>query len=373
MFEQLFSPIRIGSLELPNRMVVSAIVTRYCEESGLPGEQWNAYYTRKARGGWGLIFTENYGVCPEANCFKRQAGLWDDSMVEPHRAFVKLVHDQGALIGCQIYHGGRQVPSSVSGVQPVGPSAIKEPVCADTPRELPIGEIEELVEQFAETARRAKECGFDIVEIHGAHGYLLNTFMSPVSNARADRYGGSLENRMRFPLEIVAAVRERVGADYPLSFRLSTRDYVEGGIDLDESPIMARMLQDAGINVINCSQGMYSSKFAIIPPAKIAPGGFVENAAAVKAAVDIPVIATGRINDPVLADDIIASGKAELVTMARASLADPDLPLKAAAGRLDEIVKCTGCVQLCTGPKVGPEGIRCSMNPGLGREYLEDA
>ena len=369
MLEKLFEPIRVGGLELPNRMVVSAIVTRYCEESGLPGDQWNAYYERKARGGWGIIFTENYGVCPEANCFKRQAGMWDDSMVEPHRAFVKRVHDQGALIGCQIYHGGRQVPSAVSGVQPVGPSPIAEPACSDVPRELSVSEIAQLVGQFADTARRARDCGFDMVEIHGAHGYLLNEFMSPVANARTDQYGGSLENRMRFPLEIVAAVREQVG-DMPISFRLSTRDYVEGGIELDESSVMARMLQDAGVDMINCSQGMYSSKFAIIPPANIAPGGFVENAVAIKAAVDIPVIATGRINDPVLADEIIASGKADLVTMARASLADPDLPRKAAAGKLDEIVKCTGCVQLCTGPKVGPNGIACTVNPSLGKEYL---
>ncbi|MGI6034006.1 MAG: hypothetical protein ACOX69_11355 [Coriobacteriales bacterium] len=368
--DTLFSPIDIGKLHLDNRIVVSAMVTRYCEETGLPGEMWNCYYERKARGGWGLVFTENYGIVHEANCFKRQAGLWDDSMIEAHKNFVDRVHAAGGLIGCQIYHGGREVPSSISGVQPVGPSPIREPSCKDTPRELTVPEIERIVELFGDTARRAQQCGFDIIEFNGAHGYLLNEFYSPFANKRTDEYGGSLENRMRFPLEVIANTREKVGPDLPISFRLSTCDYVEGGITTEESPTIAHMLEEAGVDMINCSQGMYVSKDAIVPPASVEPGAFVENAAAVKKAVSIPVVATGRINDPVLAEEILASGKADLVTMARASLADPDLPLKAKAGRLDEIVKCTGCCELCTGPKVGGNPIGCVLNPEVGKEYL---
>lgn len=368
-FDTLLEPVRFGSLELPNRMFVAAMVTQYAGEDNLPTERWNCYYERKARGGWGIVFTENYGVCPGGLAFKHQAGLWDDAQIPAHRAFVERVHRAGGLIGCQIYHAGRETSSKVTGEMPVAPSALKEPMCAETPRALSVEEIHELVGWFGNTARRAKTCGFDAIEINGGHGYLVNEFMSGFANKRDDEYGGSLENRMRFPLEIVADIRAKVGPEYPLSFRLSTCDYVFGGITLDESPRMARMLQDAGVDLINCTQGMYVSKFAIIPPRVVGPGAFVGNAALVKQAVGIPVVASGRINDPVLAEEILESGACDLVTMARASLADPDLPVKVREGRLEDIVRCIACNEKCTGHNGKGVPVECAVNPALGHEY----
>lgn len=368
MLKKLFEPIQINGLTLKNRMMVSAMVTQYCGEDGLPTEKWIQYMEHKARGGWGLVFTENYGVTKTANSFKRQAGLWEDGQIPAHTELVRRVHTAGGTIGCQIYHSGRQNTTRVAGVRPVGPSAIREPSMKEVPHELTTAEVKELVEAFGDCALRAKQCGFDIVEIHGGHGYLINEFVSAFSNKRSDEYGGTFENRCRFALEIVRNVREKVGADFPISFRLSTNDYVEGGTTLVEAQALAQLLEEAGVDLIHCTQGMYVSKHTLIPPSSVPKGAFVDNAAAIKAVVNIPVVATGRINDPVQAEAILRSGKADMVTMARASLADPDMPNKAKEGKLEDIIYCIGCCQGCTGENARGNQIRCLMNPLTGME-----
>lgn len=372
MLNKIFEPITINGLTLKNRMMVSAMVTQYCGEDGLPTEKWIQYMEHKARGGWGLIFTENYAAAKGGNSFKRHTALWDDSQIPAHTEFVRRIHAAGGTIGAQIYHGGRQISAKVYGGTPVAPSAIREPSMKDTPRELTVSEIRQLVEDFGDCALRVKKCGFDIVEIHGGHGYLINEFISAFSNKRSDEYGGTFENRCRFALEIVKNVREKVGPDYPISFRLSTNDYVEGGTTIVEAQALARMLEEAGVDMIHCTQGMYVSKHTLISPSSVPKGAFVENAAAIKATVNIPVVATGRINDPLLAESILRSGKADMVTMARASLADPDMPNKAREGKLDEIIYCIGCCQGCTGENARGNQIRCLMNPLTGMEDAYD-
>lgn len=368
MLRKVFEPIKINQLELQNRMIVSAMVTQYCGEDGLPTEKWTKYFERKARGGWGLMFTENYGVSKEANSFKRQAGLWDDSQIPPHTEFVKRIHAAGGVIGCQIYHSGRQNKTSITGTRPIGPSAIKEPSMPETPRAMTIEEIEKTIEQFGETALRAKKCGFDAVEVHGGHGYLVNQFVSGFANKRTDKYGGTLENRARFAVEIIKTVRAKVGPDFPISYRLSTCDYTEGGVTLTEAQVLAKMIVDAGADMIHCTQGMYISKHTLIPPTAVPQGAFADNAAAIKAVVDVPVVATGRINDPILAETILQSGKADLITMGRASLADADMPNKAKDGRMEDILRCIGCCQGCTGENAKGNQIRCLVNPLTGKE-----
>lgn len=372
MFKKLFEPIKINQLELKNRMMVSAMVTQYCGEDGLPTEKWIRYFERKARGGWGLMFTENYGVSREANSFKRQAGLWDDSQIPAHSEFVRRIHEAGGMIGCQLYHAGRQNKTSVTGTQPIAPSPVKEPTMPEIPREMTEEEIEQMIEKFGDAALRAKKCGFDIVEVHGGHGYLVNEFVSGFANKRMDKYGGTIENRARFAVEIIRNIRKKTGPDFPISFRLSTCDYTEGGVTLPEAQTLARLLEDAGVDMIHCTQGMYVSKHTLIPPTAVPRGAFADNAAAIKTVVDIPVAATGRINDPVLADTILVSGKADMVTMARASLADPDMPDKAKEGRLDEIIRCIGCCQGCTGENARGNQIRCLVNPLTGMEDVYD-
>ena len=260
---KVFEPFKINQMELKNRMVVSAMVTNYCSEDGMATEKFIAYHEHKAKGGWGLIITEDYAVTPTA----------------------------GGKIAAQIYHAGRETSSAITGEQPIGPSA-----------------------------RRAKEAGFDAVEVHGAHGYLIGAFASPFSNKRSDEYGGTIRNRARFAMEIIENIKEKCGKDYPVLYRMSAVEYVPGGLEIEESKILARLVEEAGADCIHCSQGVYASTYVIIPPSVVPRAAYVENAAEIKKVVDIPVIAVGRINDVEIAESVLQADKADLVTMARASL-----------------------------------------------------
>ena len=370
--EKVFEPIRIRDLTIPNRLVVSAMSSHLGNPDGTPNEAVFAYLNAKIRGGWGLVFTEDLGVTEDAGCDPVVGSLWNDDQIPAWKKLVERIHESGGLIAAQIYHAGRERTLNVYPSHPVAPSALKEPAMSYVPRALSVQEIHDLVKAFGACARRCRECGFDMVEIHGAHGYLVNEFMSPFSNLRTDEYGGSLQGRMRFPLEVVAAVREAIGDSMPLCFRMNTCDYVEGGIELQEAVIMAQMLEEAGVDVLHCSQGMYASKEHIIAPGYIPAGKYAPNAAAIKRAVGIPVIAVGRYNDVFLAESALQQGVADMVAMARASLADPELPLKAREGRFEEIIHCIGCDQGCTGEAAVGGKVNCLVNPHTARETAYD-
>lgn len=367
-FPHVFEPLKIGTLELKNRTVVSAMVTNYCEPNGMPTEKYFAYHEHKARGGWGLIITEDYVIGPHAGGFVRLPGLYSDELAQAHSELTRRVHAAGGKIAAQIYHAGRETKSAVTGEQIVGPSAVREPTRAETPRELTIDEVHDLVEQFATCAAYAKQAGFDAVEVHGAHGYLVGAFASPFSNKRTDEYGGTTRNRARFACEIIQAIKQKCGADFPVIYRMSANEYVDGGLELEESKALARLVERAGADCIHVSQGVYCSTQHIIPPAVVAPGAYVDNAAAIKSVVNVPVIAVGRINEVDVAESVLASGKADLVTMARASLADPELPRKAAEGKLCDAQKCIGCVQGCAAESSAGRFVRCLVNPLTGME-----
>ena len=291
-----------------------------------------------------------------------------DGQIESHRKLTERVHAAGGKIAAQIYHAGRETSSAVTGVQPVAPSAVREPSMPETPRELTIPEIHTLVEQFGDCAKRAKAAGFDAVEVHGAYGYLAGAFASPLSNKRSDEYGGTIRNRARFGMEIIRNIKEKCGKDYPVLYRISSVEYVPGGLDIEESKVIARLMEEAGADCIHCSQGVYASTHTIIPPSVFPRAGYVEHAAEMKKAVQIPVIAVGRINDVEIAESVLQSKKADLVTMARASLADPELPNKVLKGRGDEVIRCIGCLQGCIGENGKGNGIRCLVNPLTGME-----
>lgn len=365
---KVFEPMKINGLELKNRIVVSAMVTNYCTPDGNATEKFIAYHEHKAKGGWGLIITEDYAVTPAAGGFVNLPGLWEDGQIESHRKLTERVHAAGGKIAAQIYHAGRETSSAVTGVQPVAPSAVREPSMPETPRELTIPEIHTLVEQFGDCAKRAKAAGFDAVEVHGAHGYLVGAFASPFSNKRSDEYGGTIRNRARFGMEIIRNIKEKCGEDYPVLYRISSVEYVPGGLDIEESKVIARLMEEAGADCIHCSQGVYASTHTIIPPSVFPRAGYVEHAAEMKKAVQIPVIAVGRINDVEIAESVLQSKKADLVTMARASLADPELPNKVLKGRGDEVIRCIGCLQGCIGENGKGNGIRCLVNPLTGME-----
>lgn len=366
---KILEPITINGMTLRNRMIVSAMVTGYANPDGTASEKYIAYHEAKAKGGWGLIITEDYIINPTAGASAPLPALYDDRQIESHAKLTARVHAAGGKIAAQLYHAGRETTSAVTGEQPEAPSAIKDPTIPEQPRALTLAEIETLEDQFAAAAYRAKEAGFDAVEIHGAHGYLVNQFVSPFSNKRTDCYGGSLRNRARFALNIVKKIREKVGANYPIIYRMSVQEYVEGGLPLEEAKAFAQMLEAAGVDMIHCSQGVYGSIAAVVPPFGVTRGAFVDNAAAIKSVVNIPVSAVGRINDPDLAEAILDSGKADLVTMARASLADPEMPNKVQAERYDDISRCIGCLQGClANSNAGTGKVRCLVNPMTGME-----
>lgn len=369
---KLLEPITINHLQLKNRMVVSAMVTNYCEPDGSATEKYIAYHEHKAKGGWGLIITEDYAICPTAGAFVRLPGLWQDDQIASHKKLTDRVHAAGGTIAAQLYHAGRETTRAITGVQPVAPSAVKDPSMPDIPRALTVDEIHTIVSLFGDAALRAKKAGFDAVEIHGAHGYLVGQFVSPFSNKRTDQYGGSVRNRARFAVEIVRDIKAKCGNDFPVLYRMSAQEYVPGGLGLEESKALALLLQEAGVDCFHVSQGVYSSGNVIIPSFMTPKGAFAANAAAIRSVVDVPVIAVGRINDPDVAEAILKSGEADMVTMARASLADPELPNKVKAGQFDRISRCIGCLQGCSGENGKGNSVRCLVNPLTGMEDAYD-
>lgn len=368
MYGKLFEQIKIGTMELKNRLVVPAMSTLFANSDGSCTEKFIAYHEAKAKGGWGLIVTEYYGVSPTVGFFPRLFGLWDDELIANHRKLTDRVHAAGAKIAAQINHAGRQTCSAITGVHPVAPSAIRDPTMPETPKALTHGEIREIVEQFGDTALAVKKAGFDGVELYGAHGYLISQFLSRFSNKRTDEYGGPIEDRCRFVVEVIQNIRSKVGEGYPILIRLSTEEFVPGGLTISETKVIAMILERAGIDAIDCSQGIYFTSQYIIPPSTIPHAVFVNNAEEIKKVVKIPVIAAGRINDPNIALSVLLSGKADLIAMGRASLADPQLPNKIKAGNIDDILYCIGCVQGCIGENNRGNKMHCLVNPLTARE-----
>ena len=369
MVKSIFSPITINQMTLRNRLVVPPMVTNYGTEKGEVTDRLITYLEARARGGFGLITLEATAVHPGGRGFQKQVGLWDDSQIPGLADLAAAIHRHGARLSVQLFHAGRQTYSAVLGTQSVSASAIPCPVCKEVPRELNLSGIKEIVRSFAKAAERARTAGADALEIHGAHGYLINQFISPYSNRRVDEYGGSLKNRMRFPLEVIAEVRKAVGADFPVIYRISARERVPGGLTLEENLVIARILSEAGIDAFHVSTGVYGSMPYIIPPYSLPEGLNVEDAHAIREATGLPVIVAGRITEVFMAESIVSTGKADMVAMGRASIVDPDLPRKAAAGAFDDIRPCISCNQGCIGGLLGPAmEMSCLVNPTVGKE-----
>ena len=372
MFAKLFSPMKIGSCTIPNRLAVPAMVTNFCTEDGLVTDRFVRYLEEKAKGGWGLIITEDYAVNPNAKGYRFIPGLYNDAQLESNRKLTETIHRYDSKIFCQIYHPGRQSTHFVNGgVQPIAPSATMDPLLQEMPREMTVEEIHGIVADFASCARRCKEAGFDGIEIHAAHGYLISEFLSPYTNKRVDQYGGCFDNRARFLDEIYAAVRKEVGADFPVTVRISVNEYLLGGRTEAESFVLARHCEELGFDAIHVSNGMYASPATrqIIAPMFSEHAFNMQGAQQIKELVHIPVILTNRINDPRMADTLLMMNKADFIGMARGSLADPFLPVKARQGHLSNIRYCIGCLQGCEQKLFEGTSITCLVNPRIGLEY----
>lgn len=374
MFKKLFTPFSIGECEIPNRLVVPAMVTNYCTEDGEATEQYIAYHEEKAKGGWGLIITEDYPVNEHAMGYSNVAGLWKDEQIAGHKELTERIHKYSSKIFCQIYHAGRQsAPSVNGGVTPVAPSAIACPWLQSVPKELTKDEIKEIITQFGSSALRVKKAGFDGIEIHAGHGYLIAEFLSTYANKRSDEYGGCFDNRARFLKEILSEVRMNVGADFPILVRFSADECVPGGRDISESRVLATLLEEWGADALHVSSGVYGDhNKGIVSPMYVNHAWTVDFANEIKQLVDIPVITANRINDPRMADSILVMNKADFIAMGRGSLADPYLPSKAQSGDLTSIRYCIGCLQGCVMKLTAGEAVTCLVNPSLGQEYRID-
>ncbi|MGB4514726.1 MAG: FAD-dependent oxidoreductase [Bacillota bacterium] len=367
-FKLLKSPIKIGNMELRNRMVMPPMVTNLAHDDGSVSSKTRAYYGARAKGGIGLIIVEAANVHPLGKGFANGLDIHSDRFIPGLRSLADEVHAHGAKIAVQLYHAGRQTTSQVSGYQPVAPSPITDPVTGELPRELTKEEIKGLAVDYGKAAARAKAAGFDAVEIHFAHGYLLCQFLSPHTNKRTDEYGGSLENRMRFPIEVIRSVREAVGPDFPIIARISADEKLPDGITLEDGKAIAKRFEEEGVNAIHVSAGLYETMSWIIQPYVVQRGCLVDLAEAVKRVVSVPVIAVGRINDPELAECILAEGKADLVAFGRGLLADEELPNKVTEGRAGEVRKCIACLQACVDELLANQQVGCTVNARTGRE-----
>jgi 2,4-dienoyl-CoA reductase-like NADH-dependent reductase (Old Yellow Enzyme family)/thioredoxin reductase len=363
----LFAPITIGTMTAPNRLMMPAMSINFgVDDQGFVTDQLIEYFVARARGGAGMLLVGGGGIHPTGVELPDLPKLWQDACIPSLRRMVAAVRPFDARFGVQLMHGGRQSYHD----QKVAPSAIPAPaVVKGIPKALAIEEIGELVAAFGDAARRCREAGFDFIEIHGAHGYLINQFMALNSNKRADRYGGSFENRIRFLLELLADIKAKAGRDYPVGIRINGNDFIRDGWTLEDTLRLAPLLEAAGADYLHVSAGVYGSTELTIPSVYAPQGCFVHLAEAVKKAVALPVVTVGRIKHAEMADRIIAEGRADAVAMGRALLADPELPNKARRGETS-IRPCIGCCLGCIHAVLQLEPGGCVINPDVGREYL---
>ncbi len=292
---KLLDPLSVGGLRLKNRIVMPPMANDLATTKGELTAALIAHYARRAAG-VGLVIVEHSYVATDGKLSSKQLGIYDDKLIKGLADLAESIHAKGTPVCIQITHAGRRANSSICGSQPVAPSAIPESGSAEVPRELEKHEIEGLVRLFGEAARRACKAGFDAVEIHGAHGFLLNQFASPLSNRRTDEYGGSFDKRIRFPLEVVEEVRKTLGSGLPLLYRLGTSDGQEGGVTISECQAFARKLVEAGINLVDVSGGHVGSR----PEGLVSQGYFLPVAEQIKQAVEVPVIGNDQIAVAVL-------------------------------------------------------------------------
>lgn len=370
-YPHLFSPLRIGNVTVRNRIMQTAHVKLFAE--GAVDSQRNVdYQAARARGGAGLLITGNRVVHPTSTTgFPRVAWQYLPEALESDRRLTGAVHEHGGVIFAQLNHFGLNATSDSADDLRVlwGPSAVKSPAYGETPKAMEPEDIEEVIEWWARSAELAREGGFDGTEVHISHSYLLHQFLSPLYNKRTDDYGGSLENRLRFGREVIDAVRSRVGTDWVVGVRISLSDFIPGALDIEDAVRVVQILEaDGRLDYVNVTAAGYHNIFLAIQPSDEPDGYLVDLAAQVKAASGLPVFTVGGIKDPALAEEILAAGKADMVAMTRAQIADPEFAQKVQEGREDEVVHCIRGNQGCIGRVFKGLPISCTVNPSAGRE-----
>ncbi|HHX60089.1 MAG TPA: FAD-dependent oxidoreductase [Epulopiscium sp.] len=370
---KLFTPGKIGTLELKNRIVMPAIGTSFATSTGEASDEIIRYYEERAKGGCGLIITEitriddEYGVGTQ-----NQLCATETYQIPRLEKLVKAVHRYDSRIFFQLHHPGRQSHASfIGGRQIVAPSAVMSNVIGEMPRALETTEVEGLVKAFVKGAKIVQVAGADGVELHAAHGYLIGQFLSPLTNLRTDKYGGNLQNRMRFITEIITGIKHICGKNFPISVRIDGDEFLDGGLKLDEATKIARTLESIGVDAINVSSGTYDSVLTIIEPISYPEGWKRHLAKAIKAAVKIPVIACNVIRTPNFANTLLEEDNLDFVAIGRGQLADPEWANKAEQNRHDEIRPCVSCLY-CIEELMSGKRLKCAVNPKVGREMEFD-
>lgn len=360
-FPRLFAPGQIGNLTLKNRIVMAPLGTRLAKEGFITEPQVD-YYVERSRGGVGLIILECTYIRPKPG----RLCISDDLFIPGLKKLTDAIHAAGGKVAIQInVNRGMADP-----VEPMSPSGVPHPETGKAPKILTIGEIEKIMEEFGDAGVRAKKAGFDAIEIHGAHGYLIAEFLSPLTNRRTDRYGGSIQNRARFASEVVASVRGKVGRDFPLLFRMSADERLEGGFTIDDAIPVCHILEEAGVDALDIDSGgpIHSKEWQQLPMG-FPYGPNVHLAEQIRARVKVPVLVAGKLSDPYpyLAEKTLELGKADFIALGRALLADPEFPKKAMENRVKDICPCIGC-QYCSDRTRELKTVTCAVNPAAGRE-----
>jgi mycofactocin system FadH/OYE family oxidoreductase 2 len=367
-FKFLFSPLRIGRVTVPNRISFSSHLTNLAENN-LPSERQVYYWAERAAGGAGLIITEEQTVHPTDRAYEKLIDAWNPQVVPGYRRICRAVHEYETRVFAQLNHNGGQGDGSYSRLPVLGPSPVPDFMFREVPKEMEIEDIKEITEAFCQAAVYVREGGFDGIELQLGHSSLLRQFLSPLTNLRADDYGGGLENRMRFPLEVIAAVRKTVGIDYTLGIRLCADEMVQGGLTLDDVKEIARRFEAAGgIDFLDLTLATFYNLYLVGASMHTPLGYTIPLSAGIKSVVNLPVFCTGRINDPVMAERVLADGQADMIGMVRAQICDPELANKAKEGRLEEIRYCVADNQGCYGRVGLNRDIGCIQNPDIGHE-----
>jgi len=360
-YPRLSSPLTIKNTTFKNRIVFPPVQTNYAAPNGETTERHINFYENIAKNNVGLTIVGAAGISPFSRLGDHAFCLYDDQHVQSGKELFEAIRKGGSVPAVQINHGGRVMNPKLAGDKLIGPSAIPSPSTDRIPHELTVEEIEEIIGQFVLTAENAKKAGARLVELHGAHSFLLNQFMSPAANKRTDQYGGSTENRARMVREILKKIRQRVGEDFVLGLRMSVEEFVEGGLTVQESREMIKMFIEDGLDIIHVSGGGVDSGPKMIQAAE--KGDLIKLAGRIKKDMNIPVIAVGGVLKLEQVENALQEELADMVAIGRGLIADPELVTKTIEGRSEEIVECTGCMQ-CFMPSEDP-GMACAVNENI--------
>ena len=368
-FEAMFQPIQIGPMTVANRFVMSPMGNNFANTDGTMSERSASYYGARAKGGFGLITFEATVVYKEAKGGPRKPCLYDDSTVSSFQAAIAACHQAGAKVSIQLQHAGPEGNTKITGYPLKAASAIPASCGRETPEAITKEELYRLIECYGDAAVRAKKAGADAVEIHCAHGYLVSTFISARTNKRVDEFGGSFENRMRLPKLIIENIRKKAGDSLAILCRINATDDVEGGQTAQDAAAVASYLEkECGVDGLHLSRAVHLHDECMWAPSLIHGGFSADYVTEIKRAVSVPIITVGRYTEPQYAELMVAEGRADLVAFGRQSIADPEMPNKAKAGRLDLMNPCIGCLQGCVPNMFKGEPITCLVNPLAGRE-----